>query len=244
MEEPASTSQNSTAAQRRYIGELFHSIVPHYDLMNTLMTGGMHHRWRKTAAKIATSGLEGIAADIASGTGDLTFALAESEGIRHAVGLDLVPLMSDRARAKSAKKMLKDRSSFLVGDALSLPYPDNTFICAASAWGLRNMPDLSAGLAELVRVVKPGGRVVSLESFPVRGGAMNLPFRFFFHRVVPVLGQVIAGHRAAYTYLPRSVEGFLTPQAMVSRFEDAGLINVGHLPRGFGAVGIHWGTVP
>ncbi len=226
------------------MGELFHNIVPRYDLMNTLMTGGMHHRWRRDAARIATRDLEGTSLDVAAGTGDLTLALAASPGISHAVGLDLVPLMLERARAKASRKRDGGRCSFMVGDALSLPYPDDTFACATTAWGLRNMPDLSSCLAEMVRVVKPGGRVVSLESFPVRKGPMKLVVPFLFHRLVPLMGQLVAGQRDAYTYLPRSVEGFLTVEEMASRFEEAGLVDVGYALRGFGAVALHWGTVP
>ena len=231
-------------AQRRYVGELFHNIVPRYDLMNTLMTGGLHHRWRRATAKIATRDLEGVALDVAAGTGDLTLALAAAPGIRRAVGLDLVPLMLERARAKAFRKGDGGQCSFMVGDALSLPYLDDTFACATTAWGLRNMPDLTACLAEMVRVVKPGGRVVSLESFPMRKGPMKLVVPFLFHKLVPLMGQLVAGQREAYTYLPRSVEGFLTVEEMARKFEEAGLVDVGYSRRGLGAVALHWGTVP
>ena len=244
MADPSNPGQQTIEAQRRYVGDMFTRIVPRYDLMNTLMTGGMHHRWRNAAARIATKGLEGEALDVASGTGDLTFALAASPGIHRAVGLDLLPEMLIRGEAKSAKKKSGNRTSFVVGDALSLPYPDDSFICATSAWGLRNMPDLRRGLEEMVRVAKPGGRVVSLESMPVRKGLMRVPFRLFFHLLVPLLGQLVGGDRAAYTYLPRSVERFFTPTELVRQFEMAGLKDVGYLSRGFGAVAIHWGTVP
>ena len=132
----------------------------------------------------------------------------------------------------------------MVGDALSLPYPDDTFVCATTAWGLRNMPDLDGCLGEMVRVVKPGGMVVSLESFPVRKGAMKLVVPLLFHRLVPLLGHLVAGQREAYTYLPKSVEGFLTVEEMACRFEEAGLMDVGYVRRGFGAVALHWGTAP
>lgn len=243
MGSPQRRDEQEALAQRRYVGELFHNIVPRYDLMNTLMTGGLHHRWRRAVVKRATLGLEGVALDVAAGTGDLTLALADAPGISHVVGLDLVPLMLYTAMSKASRKDRGARCSFMVGDALSLPYLDDTFACATTAWGLRNMPDLDNCLSEMVRVVKPGGRVVSLESFPVRRGPIRLVVPLLFHRLVPLLGHLVAGQREAYTYLPRSVEGFLTVEEMAHRFEGAGLVDVGYAHRGFGAVALHWGTV-
>ncbi len=243
MGSPPRRNEQESLDQRRYVGELFHNIVPRYDLMNTLMTGGLHHRWRRAVVRKATQGLEGVALDVAAGTGDLTLALADAPGISQVVGLDLVPLMLDSARSKAARRGREDLCSFMVGDALSLPFPDDTFACAATAWGLRNMPDLGSCLSEMVRVVKPGGRVVSLESFRVRKGAMKLVVPLLFHRLVPLLGHLVAGQREAYTYLPRSVEAFLTVEEMARRFEEAGLVNVGYARRGLGAVALHWGTV-
>ena len=131
-----------------------------------------------------------------------------------------------------------------MGDGLSLPFPDDTFVCATSGWGLRNMPDLKGSLAEMVRVVKPGGRVVSLESMPTEGGILGPPFRLFFHHIVPLMGQLVARDREAYTYLPRSVDRFVTAEAMVALFQEVGLREVGYRRMGLGAVAIHWGTVP
>ena len=244
MGSPSRRDEQDALSHRRYVGELFRNIVPRYDLMNTLMTGGMHHRWRRAAVRKATQGLEGVALDVAAGTGDLTLALADAPGISHVVGLDLVSQMLDTARSKAARRGRGDLCSFMVGDALSLPYPDDTFVCATTAWGLRNMPDLDGCLGEMVRVVKPGGMVVSLESFPVRKGAMKLVVPLLFHRLVPLLGHLVAGQREAYTYLPKSVEGFLTVEEMACRFEEAGLMDVGYVRRGFGAVALHWGTAP
>ena len=231
-------------AKRRYVEELFVRIAPRYDLMNTLMTGGMHHRWRKLAARVATSGRDGMALDVATGTGDLVFALAGTRGINMAVGLDLLPEMVARARVKARSRRPEARVRFIVGDALSLPFADHTFACATSAWGLRNMPDLRSSLAEMVRVIKPAGRVVSLESMPPSGGPLRLPMRLFLHRVVPLMGQLVGGDRAAYTYLPRSVDGFLSAEALAQVFEDAGLQEVGYRRMGLGAVAVHWGTKP
>ena len=246
MADPSATSGETLQGEerRRYVADMFARISHRYDLMNTIMTAGMHHRWRKVAAQVAARGQEGVALDLATGTGDLAFALAGPRQIRWAVGLDLVPEMLFRARKKSFAKGLEDRVRFALGDGLSLPFPDNTFACAASGWGLRNMPDLRRSLEEMVRVVVPGGRVVSLESVPVRGGPIGLPFSLFFHHIVPLMGQLIAGNRTAYTYLPRSVERFLTVDALARVFKEVGLVELGHRRMGLGAVAVHWGTKP
>ena len=237
-------SQLSGEAKRRYVADLFSRIAPRYDLMNTVMTGGLHHRWRKLAVRVATTGLDGMALDVATGTGDLALALAEAPSTWRTVGLDFLPEMVALARAKARARGLPAKAEFVIGDGLSLPFADGTFACATSGWGLRNMPDLRRCLEEMVRVVRPGGRVVSLESMPVRGGPMAPPFRLFFHHVVPLLGQLIGRDREAYTYLPRSVEGFISADDLVRQFEDVGLTQVGCRKMGFGAVAVHWGTKP
>ena len=228
--------------KRRYVSDLFSRIAPRYDLMNTVMTGGMHHRWRSVAVRVAVRGLEGAALDVATGTGDLALTLARAQGISSVVGLDLLPDMVLRARSKSHTRGLDGDVQFMVGDALSLPFPDNTFACITSGWGLRNMPDLRRSLEEMTRVVRPGGTVVSLESLPVRGGLFQYPLRLFFHHVVPLMGQIIAGDRAAYTYLPQSVDGFHSADELARHFEEAGLEKVGYRRMGLGAVAVHWGT--
>ena len=231
-------------ARRRYVGDLFARIAPRYDLMNTLMTGGMHHRWRRVAVEAATGGTEGVALDLATGTGDLALGVAGADGIDRVVGLDLLPEMVTRARDKVRARDLDSIAWFTVGDGLHLPFPDDTFACATTGWGLRNMPDLRGSLQEMVRVVRPGGNVVSLESMPARGGPLGLPIRLFLRYLVPLMGQLVAGDRAAYTYLPRSVDRFLTADALAGLFGEVGLVEVGYRRMGLGAVAVHWGTKP
>ena len=241
MADPLGLDDLQGEAKRRYVADLFTRIAPRYDLMNTIMTAGTHHRWRKVAAA-ATRGLEGVALDVGTGTGDMAFTLAGLGSIKWVVGLDLLPEMVDIARSKARSRGLTLRAQFTLGDGLSLPFPDDTFACATAAWGLRNMPDLRLSLEEMMRVVRPGGRVVSLESMPVQGGPFRRPFRLFFHYVVPMVGQIIARDRSAYTYLPESVERFLTVDALARLFKDVGLEDVGYRRMGLGAVAVHWGT--
>ena len=233
-------------ARQEYVANLFARIAGRYDLMNSLMTGGMHHQWKKRTARLTAEGLDGPALDIATGTGDLAFALAGQAGIAETVGVDLLPEMITLARSKKGKPnaLAPSRPQFLLGDALSLPFPNDTFACATAGFSLRNMPDLPATIAEMVRVVRPGGRVTTLELTPMEPGLKASLFRLYFHRLVPLIGQIIARDRSAYTYLPQSVDYFLQADRLSLLFTDTGLVNVSYSKLGFGTVALHQGSKP
>ena len=173
--------------KRRYVADLFSRISRRYDLMNTLMTFGMDRRWRKTAARQAMEGLEGPVLDVATGTGDLALALGRVVGVTEVVGMDLLNPMVSRAISKVARAPGPAPVTFMVGDALSLPFPDDSFACVTSAFSLRNLPDLEAALREMVRVTRSGGRVLSLETMPVDKGMSRPLVRFHFRRIVPLI---------------------------------------------------------
>ena len=230
------------AARREYVARMFTRIAARYDLMNTVMTLGMHHRWRREVADLATRGLEGLALDVAAGTGDLTFALSNQPNVTEAVGLDLLSVMLQRAMEK-ARSRGNDQVRFVIGDALHLPFADDTFACATSAFGLRNMPSLRDALAEMVRVVRPGGTVVTLEIVPLEPGRWATPYlRFYFRHVIPLIGGAIAGDREAYTYLPESVDRFPPPARLKAMMEEVGLGSVTYKHVGMRMVAIHRGT--
>ncbi len=234
-------------AKQTYVADLFARIAGRYDLMNSLMTGGMHHHWKGVTARLTADGLAGPALDVATGIGDLALALAQQPGIAPSVGLDLLPEMIALANAKAAGRGRApgtQSASFLLGDAVCLPFPDNSFACVTAGFSLRNMPDLPRAINEMARVVRPGGRVTTLELTPMEPGMRTVPFRFYFHRIVPLVGQLVAGDRTAYTYLPQSVDYFLQADRLAALFEEAGLHNVGYRKLGFGAVAIHFGTKP
>ena len=231
-------------AKQRYVADLFARISRRYDLMNTLMTGGMHHRWKRRTARLTTQGLSGKALDIATGTGDLAFALVRRPGVESAVGVDLLPEMLVFAQAKARSRQLDHQVTLITGDARSLPFPDDTFACATAGFSLRNMSDLPQALTEMARVVRPGGRVTTLELTPLNTGIKSRFFRFYFHRLVPLMGQIVAGDRSAYTYLPQSVDHFLEANRLSDLFRQVGLVDVGYLKLGFGTVAIHYGTKP
>ena len=237
-------AQLKGAAKQRYVATLFSRIASRYDLMNDLMTGGQHRRWKRKTAKLTATGLQGKALDIATGTGDLAMALARRPGIQHAVGVDLLPDMISLGRTKTQTRGLAGRTSLLLGDAVELPFPNGAFACATAGFSLRNMPDLRRALAEMVRVVRPGGRVTTLELTPMPHGLQSHLFRWYFHRVVPLVGRVVAGDRSAYTYLPQSVDYFLEADRLAELFRELGLVEVGYLRLGMGTVTLHWGNRP
>lgn len=228
--------------KRRFVGAMFDRIAPRYDLMNTLMSGGMHHLWRRQAARAAAQGVAGLALDVACGTGDLALELARQPGVTGVVGVDLVPRMTALAREKVRRRDGQGRVALAVGDALALPFTDGAFACITSAFLLRNVPDLRQALAEQARVLRPGGRLVSLEITPLAPTPWRPLFRFYFHRVVPLMGRLVAGDGAAYTYLPQSVDRFPRAEALAGLLREAGLAEVGWRLLGLGTVALHWGV--
>ena len=243
--------------KRRYVAEMFARISPRYDLMNSLMTGGLHHRWKRETARFTAAGLYGAALDVATGTGDLAFALARCPGIDRAVGVDLLSEMLTIAAGKPAahqpqpsptpqpsfprRRESSPSVSFIMGDALQLPFPDNAFVCATAGFSLRNMADVPAAIAEMARVVAPGGRVTTLELTPMPPGIRATLGRLYFHQLVPLMGQIVTGDRTAYTYLPSSVDYFLTAEGLAEVYRKAGLTNVGYRRLGLGGVALHYG---
>ena len=220
---------------------LFDRIAPRYDLLNSLMSGGRHHAWRRLAVDLAAPPDGGTALDVGCGTGDLSLALARHP-LRRIVGVDLAPAMVERARSKVAERGSAERVHLGLGDALRLPFPNDTFDCALTAFTLRNVSDVSQALAEMRRVTRPGGRIVSLEITPRRGGLLSPLLRLYFHSAMPLLGALVARDRAAYTYLPESVDAFLSADEFAERMEAAGLTNVRFRKLALGTVTIHVGN--
>ena len=231
------------ADRQRYVARLFSRISGHYDLMNDLMTLGMHRAWKRRTASIAAQAPPGPALDVSTGTGDLAFQLSRRRNVELTVGVDLLPEMIALAHHKGARPAFRD-VNFLVGDALSLPFPASTFACATAGFSLRNMPDVRQAVAEMTRVVRPGGRVALLELSPMKSGIKASLFRLYFHRLVPLVGGLIARDRAAYTYLPQSVDVFYGPEELADMLRTSGLDRVQYRRLGFGTVCIHWGEKP
>ena len=217
---------------------MFDRIAGVYDRMNSVMTAGMHHRWRRRAADLARLGPGDSALDVATGTGDLAVELAGRVGPGgRVVGLDFSEAMLELARAKAPS------IHFEAGNALELPFPDAEFEAATVGFGARNFDDLSRGLEEMARVVRPGGRVVVLEITTPQRPPLSWFFGLWFDRLVPALGRV-AGDADAYTYLPSSVRRFPGPQELGAELARAGLVDVRWVLTAGGIIAIHAGTVP
>jgi demethylmenaquinone methyltransferase/2-methoxy-6-polyprenyl-1,4-benzoquinol methylase len=213
---------------------MFDRIASVYDLMNSVMTAGMHQRWRERTADLAQVGAGSRALDVATGTGDLAIALAERDA--DVVGVDFAEKMLEIARRKAPG--LEFRS----GNALALDFPDDSFDAATVGFGARNFDDLDRGLAEMARVVKPGGRVVVLEITTPQRPPLSWFFRMWFDTVVPLIGRVAADPEA-YDYLPSSVRRFPGPRDLAGRMAAAGMTDVRWVLTAGGIIAIHSGTV-
>ena len=219
---------------------MFDRIAGVYDLMNTAMTAGMHHRWRERAAAMAELEPGGSALDVCCGTGDLALQLTRRVGPEgQVVGCDFSERMLDLARAKADRDGVAG-IRFEWADALELPYADASFDAATIGFGARNLADLDRGLAELRRVVRPGGRLVILEITQPTRPPLSGFFSLWFDRIVPLLGT-IAGDRSAYTYLPESVKRFPSPRGLAERMAAAGFPRVRYLVLAGGIITIHAG---
>ena len=228
-----------------YVRELFSRIAGRYDLLNSVMTARMHYRWKALTARLAAEGVQGEALDVATGTGDLAFRLAPWEGIRRVVGVDFAPPMVAIAQRRAAARRRGAPICFLLGDALSLPFPDASFACVTTGFSLRNVTSVEELLRESHRVLVSGGRLCILETTPVEGhGLFPRAFRFYFHRVVPLLGALLVGDREAYTYLPRSVDRFPNTERLAEMMRGAGFTQVTYRQVGLGTIAIHRGVKP
>jgi demethylmenaquinone methyltransferase / 2-methoxy-6-polyprenyl-1,4-benzoquinol methylase len=216
---------------------MFDRIAGFYDLMNSVMTAGLHHRWRERAADLARLRPGDRALDVATGTGDLAIELARR--VRpggSVVGSDFSQGMLERARTKAAGV---SEITWEWGNALELPYPDDGFDAATVGFGARNFSDLERGLAEMVRVVRPGGRVVVLEITTPTKPPLSTFFSIWFDRLVPLMGRF----DEAYSYLPKSVKRFPGPEALGGALARAGLTDVRWILTAGGIIALHSGTV-
>jgi demethylmenaquinone methyltransferase/2-methoxy-6-polyprenyl-1,4-benzoquinol methylase len=228
---------------------MFGRIAGRYDLMNTLMTGGRHHAWRRLAVRQAClSGRQaqpagGRALDVCCGTGDFALELAR-QGASTVVAVDFSREMLAPAARKAAAAGLSGRVQWQLADALRLPFPDGAFFCVTSGFGVRNVDDVGRALREMARVVAPGGRVSVLELTPVRSRLVGPVSRAYLRGLVPLVGGLVAGDRAAYTYLPDSVRAFPAADVLARLMREAGLVEVRYRLLALGAVALHLGVKP
>jgi demethylmenaquinone methyltransferase / 2-methoxy-6-polyprenyl-1,4-benzoquinol methylase len=219
---------------------MFDRIAGVYDVMNSAMTAGLHHQWRQRAVDRAEVGPGSDALDVACGTGDLALELRRRIGADgRVVGCDFSERMLELARAKSGEQGLA--AEFGWADALDLPYGDASFDAVTIGFGARNLADLDRGLAEMTRVLKPGGRLVILEITQPTRPPLSTFYSVWFDRIVPLLGS-LAGDRDAYSYLPESVRSFPEPRRLAEMMNAAGFEDIRWLLTAGGIIAIHSAT--
>lgn len=232
-----------TGGKRSYVQHLFGRIARIYDLMNRLMSFGLDGRWRAFAAQYLALGTGELGLDLGTGTADLSIAVIRRSGPRtRMIGMDITPEMIEQGRIKLAKLGLQDRIELRLGDAEHIDLPDNSVDGCCSAFTVRNLTDIKQGFREMLRVVRPGGRVVCLEISHPLGKIFGSLFHFYFYRLAPLFGTIIGKAFEEYNYLPHSLTTFPDAPGLKAIMEEAGWSNVRFYRLTRGIVAVHVGT--
>jgi demethylmenaquinone methyltransferase/2-methoxy-6-polyprenyl-1,4-benzoquinol methylase len=228
------------------IRRMFGAIAPSYDLLNHLLSLNIDKYWRWRTTRVVPPAGDGPILDLCTGTGDLALAYHRAgRGRVPIVGADFCHEMLILAREKTHRRQAAAKVRYLEADAQRLPFPDDSFQITTVAFGLRNVTDTDRGLAEMVRVTRPGGRVAILEFSRPRGRVFGRLYRFYFRTVLPLVGQTISRSKDnAYCYLPASVLEFPDGEALAERLRRQGLRDVGWHPLTFGIATLYVGTKP
>jgi demethylmenaquinone methyltransferase/2-methoxy-6-polyprenyl-1,4-benzoquinol methylase len=246
--------QTEGANKRQAVQGMFAEIAPTYDLLNSVMSLRLHHRWRAYAVKKLNLKDGDKALDVCCGTGDFMAPLAKAVGEQGVVaGIDFCLPMLQKAvgkpgTARFQRALPESRQDACgprlgLGDACQLPIQANSFNGVSVGWGIRNVPDIDAAHRELFRVLKPGGRFVSLDMARPRNPLVRIPAEFVTNTFLPWLGAIF-GKTKAYTYLPKSTQRFKTRQELASSMKSAGFTDIGFKDLFFGNICVHWGTKP
>ncbi len=234
---------NLTGSDRsQYVQDMFTTIAYRYDLMNRIMTAGQDVRWREWVIELTELPQKGKLLDLGAGTGDLA-----REGLRQYPGAFALAAdftLEMMRVGKSRTEIAGQIQHWAAADAGRLPFPDQVFDAVVSGFLLRNVSDLAQSLSEQFRVLKPGGRIVSLDTSPPPANLLSPFIRFYLHTIIPFLGRILTGQAEAYHYLPDTTESFLQPEQLASRLVSAGFLNVGFRRTMFGTIAIHWGQKP
>lgn len=221
-----------------YVRAMFTRIARRYDLMNTLVTLGRDQAWRRYALRQAALPPGGRLLDVGTGTGNIALEAARLNGNLTVVGVDFSPAMMRVAQQRPGG----ERVIWCEADALALPFPDATFDAVISGYLVRNVTDVAAAFREQVRVVKPGGRIVCLETSPPPHSPLRPFILFYLWIVIPLVGRLITGDGPAYVYLPESTHNFKTPEQLAAIMSAAGLSDVRYRQFMLGTMAVHIGT--
>ncbi len=226
------------------VRQMFGEIARRYDLLNRLLSLGIDRSWRRRTIRLAPPSAEGPILDLCTGTADLALAYWRAvRGTAPVIGADFCHPMLVIAREKVRRSGAGESVSLVEADAQQLPFPDGTFQIVSVAFGLRNIADTDRGLREMVRVCRPGGQVAVLEFSMPQTGPFRTFYGWYFRRVLPQVGQALAGNRqSAYNYLPASVGEFPQGESLVRRMQEAGLREVRYHPFTFGIATLYTGS--
>ncbi|ATA73275.1 MULTISPECIES: bifunctional demethylmenaquinone methyltransferase/2-methoxy-6-polyprenyl-1,4-benzoquinol methylase UbiE [Capnocytophaga] len=235
MSDKITPYKNSTDGKKKQVAQMFDSISGTYDGLNRVISWGSDIKWRKFVVEKVAELRPQKVLDVATGTGDLAIALTEIDGVK-VVGLDISEGMLTVGREKIAKKQLSNRVELILGDSENLPFADNYFDAVTVAFGVRNFENLEKGLSEIFRVIRPGGRLVVLETsvpekFPFRQG-----YFAYTKFVMPLIGKVFSKDRSAYTYLSKSASAFPYGKKFKTILEKIGFANTKYYPKTLGGV--------
>lgn len=228
-------------SKQKHVHSVFESIAPKYDLMNDIISFRRHKAWRKLTMRKMNVQQGQSSLDLCCGTCDWTIALAEASGTGRTVGLDFSAAMLAVGREKVKQKGLDKQIELVQGNAMELPFPDNTFDYVTIGFGLRNVPDYAKVLSEMHRVVKPGGQVVCLEMSKPGWQPFKAIYYFYFKQLMPLLGKLVARKYEQYRWLPESLTDFPDLPRLAEMFREAGLRDVRAKPLAGGVAALHIG---
>ncbi|MBC7545504.1 MAG: bifunctional demethylmenaquinone methyltransferase/2-methoxy-6-polyprenyl-1,4-benzoquinol methylase UbiE [Candidatus Sericytochromatia bacterium] len=232
----------TTDTKHAYVQSMFDGIAPRYDLLNDVMTGGMHRGWKALVVRLSGAQPGGRVLDACTGTGDIALRLAKAVGPEgEVIGLDFSPRMLEVARRRPIGG---HRITFVEGDLMALPYADDSFDALTVGYGLRNVTSIPGALQEIKRVLRPGGKMVSLDLGKPTSPLWRKIFYAYFNNVVPILGRWLTGANDAYSYLPESLADFPAQEGLKRLMAEAGFTGVDCVSLMGGAAAVHVGAKP
>jgi demethylmenaquinone methyltransferase / 2-methoxy-6-polyprenyl-1,4-benzoquinol methylase len=239
----ASVRGRENGDKATFVREMFAHIAPRYDLANRVLTAGLDERWRRRAIRLLAPPRGGRILDCCCGTGDLVFGLLRADPSLEAVGIDFCLPMLERATAR-ARREARGNARFVEDDVMAMQFRESSFDGATMGFSLRNVVDVDATLREILRILRPGARFVSLDVTKARNPIYKRFFDLYFYGLVPRIGGIVGGSRAAYTYLPNSLTHHPNAPELRERFARAGFLGADYVCLMGGAIAIHYGTKP
>ena len=218
---------------------MFTAIAPRYDFLNQILSVGLDKYWRKKAVDLLKPTSNELILDIATGTGDILIEIAKRNLSTQVIGIDFSREMIDLARIKTNKLGFDKDTTFHIGSGELLPYADKSFDAIICAFGIRNFYDIKNGLIEFYRILKPGGRLIILEFSIPKNLLISYIYECYFYFILPKIGNLISGHKNAYTYLPASVLEFPSQTDFIDWIENTGFNKTSFIELSFGIVSIH-----